>query len=207
MFAETFGLLDGKWKDFVADRCSFSQRMMAGLNFALVHLPVLSEAYNSAYETRKPLQDNWIDSWERFYAYVLYDCMQTMFFSRWMRGHSPQAVGLMNKLAGQLAQAPLENATAFGRVSCCQTHVPSTQALGIRRQVPATPVEIYAATTIAGACGHEPWTEVKFRMSTSRSSLGTSILNLRNVLVAAERIHTQGEIFRLIAMLQDDRPA
>jgi hypothetical protein len=30
--AETFGLVDGKWKDFVADRCSFGERMMAGLN-------------------------------------------------------------------------------------------------------------------------------------------------------------------------------
>ncbi|KAJ7081893.1 hypothetical protein B0H15DRAFT_450038 [Mycena belliarum] len=31
-----------------------------------------------------------------------------MYFSRWMRGHSPEAVGLMTKLAGQLAEAPLE---------------------------------------------------------------------------------------------------
>ncbi|KAJ7817747.1 hypothetical protein B0H14DRAFT_3148154 [Mycena olivaceomarginata] len=127
--AETFGLVDGKWKDFVADRCSFGERMMAGLNhgkfcqstfgknpaiepltneLASVHLPALIEAYTHAYETRKPLESNWMDSWERYYAYVLNDCMQTMFFSRWMRGHSPEAAGLMNKLAGQLAQAPME---------------------------------------------------------------------------------------------------
>ncbi|KAJ6512567.1 hypothetical protein C8R45DRAFT_960745 [Mycena sanguinolenta] len=127
--ADSFGLANGKWKDFVADRCSFSERMIAGLNhakfaektfgknpavepitneLASLHLPALIEAYTSAYETRKPLAENWMDSWERFYAYVLRDCVQTMYFSRWMRGHSPEAVGLMNKLAGQLAQAPME---------------------------------------------------------------------------------------------------
>lgn len=78
------------------------------IQLASVHLPALIEAYTHAYETRKPLESNWMDSWERYYAYVLNDCMQTMFFSRWMRGHSPEAAGLMNKLAGQLAQAPME---------------------------------------------------------------------------------------------------
>jgi hypothetical protein len=78
------------------------------IQLASAHLPALIEAYTHAYETRKPLESNWMDSWERYYAYVLNDCMQTMFFSRWMRGHSPEAAGLMNKLAGQLAQAPVE---------------------------------------------------------------------------------------------------
>ncbi|KAJ6459466.1 hypothetical protein C8R47DRAFT_139972 [Mycena vitilis] len=127
--AETFGLVDGKWKDFVADRCTFGQRMIAGLNhgkfcektfgrnpalepltteFASLHLPVLIEAYTSAYETRTPLAENWMDSWERYYAYVLVDCVQTMYFSRWMRGHSAEANGLMTKLATQLVRAPME---------------------------------------------------------------------------------------------------
>ncbi|KAJ7759442.1 hypothetical protein DFH07DRAFT_817604, partial [Mycena maculata] len=127
--AHSFGLLDGKWKDFVIDKCSFGERMIGGMNhgkfcektfgkspalepitneFASLHLPVLIEAYTSAYETRKPLAENWMDSWERYYAYVLRDCVQTMYFSRWMRGHSPEANGLMNKLAGQIAQFPLE---------------------------------------------------------------------------------------------------
>jgi hypothetical protein len=30
--AESFGLLDGKWKDFVEDKCSFAQRMIGGMN-------------------------------------------------------------------------------------------------------------------------------------------------------------------------------
>ncbi|KAJ7882281.1 hypothetical protein B0H13DRAFT_2048275 [Mycena leptocephala] len=127
--AESFGLVDGKWKDFVADKCTFGQRMIGGLNhgkfcqqtfgrnpatepltneFAAVHLPVLIEAYTSAYEIRKPLESNWMDSWERYYAYVLNDAVQTMYFSRWMRGHSPEANGLMTKLAGQIAQTPME---------------------------------------------------------------------------------------------------
>jgi hypothetical protein len=33
--AESFGLLDGKWKDFVEDRCTFSQRMIGGMNVDL----------------------------------------------------------------------------------------------------------------------------------------------------------------------------
>ncbi|KAJ7500334.1 hypothetical protein B0H11DRAFT_1909285 [Mycena galericulata] len=127
--AQSFGLLDGKWKDFVMDKCSFGERMIGGMNhgkfcektfgknpalepitneFAALHLPILIEAYTSAYETRKPLADNWMDSWERYYAYVLRDCVQTMFFSRWMRHHSPESNNLMNKLAGQIAQFPLE---------------------------------------------------------------------------------------------------
>ncbi|KAJ7472658.1 hypothetical protein FB451DRAFT_300561 [Mycena latifolia] len=127
--AESFGLLDGKWKDFVADKCTFGQRMIAGMNhgkfvqktfgknpalepitneFASLHLPALVQAYTSAHEKRKPLSDNWMDSWERYYADVLYDCLQTMYFSRWMRGHPPEATTLMKTLAGQLAEYPLE---------------------------------------------------------------------------------------------------
>jgi hypothetical protein len=30
--AESFSLVDGKWKDFVADKCTFGQRMIGGLN-------------------------------------------------------------------------------------------------------------------------------------------------------------------------------
>ncbi|KAJ6514756.1 hypothetical protein DFH09DRAFT_1196223 [Mycena vulgaris] len=127
--AESFGLLDDKWKGFVADKCSFGQRMIGGMNhgkfcqktfgknpalepitneLASLHLPILIQAYTSAYETRKPLSENWMDSWERYYAYVLRDCVQTMYFSRWMRGHSPEATGLMTQLAGQIAEFPLE---------------------------------------------------------------------------------------------------
>ncbi|KAJ7198289.1 hypothetical protein GGX14DRAFT_470111 [Mycena pura] len=127
--AESFGLLDGKWRDYVEDKCTFGQRMIAGMNhgkfcrktfgenpalepitneFASLHLPALIQAYTHAYETRKPLADNWMDSWERYYAYVLRDCMNTMFFSRWMRGHSPEANVLMTTLAGQIAEFPLE---------------------------------------------------------------------------------------------------
>ncbi|KAK7006252.1 Egl nine 1-like protein [Favolaschia claudopus] len=127
--AETFGLIDGKWKDFVRDKCTFQQRMVAGLNhgkfvqatfgrnpalepitneLASLHLPALIEAYTSSYEIRTPLDSNWMDSWERFYGGVLGDCLQTMYFSRWMRKHSPEAVGLMNTLAEQLARAPME---------------------------------------------------------------------------------------------------
>lgn len=85
-----------------------------------MHLPVLIQAYSSAYETRKPLASNWMDSWERYYAYVLRDCFQTMYFSRWMRGHSPEANGLMAKFAAQLAELPLEvrPATHTACVSC-----------------------------------------------------------------------------------------
>ncbi|KAJ7041794.1 hypothetical protein C8F04DRAFT_1078740 [Mycena alexandri] len=127
--AESFGLLDGKWKDFVADRCTFAQRMVAGMNhgkfcektfgrspalepltneLASLHLPVMIEAYVASFEQRKPLEDNWMDSFERYYSYVLGDCVQTMYFSRWMRGHSPEANGLMNTLAGQLTQLSFE---------------------------------------------------------------------------------------------------
>ncbi|KAJ7662983.1 hypothetical protein B0H17DRAFT_1257561 [Mycena rosella] len=127
--AESFGLLDGKWKDFVADKCTFGQRMIAGMNhgkfaqktfgknpalepltneLASLHLPALVQAYISAYEKRKPLAENWMDSWERYYAYVLRDCLNTMYFSRWMRGHPPEAVSLMATLADQIAEFPLE---------------------------------------------------------------------------------------------------
>ncbi|KAJ6620011.1 hypothetical protein B0H10DRAFT_2433082 [Mycena sp. CBHHK59/15] len=127
--AETFGLLDGKWKDFIADKCSFGQRMIGGMNhgkfcektfgrspatepltneFAAAYLPAMIEAYAAAWETRKPLAENWMDSWERYYSYVMKDCVQTMYFSRWMRGHSPEANSLMAAIADQIAQYPLE---------------------------------------------------------------------------------------------------
>ncbi|KAJ7253498.1 hypothetical protein C8J57DRAFT_625591 [Mycena rebaudengoi] len=127
--AESFGLLDGKWKDFVEDRCTFSQRMIGGMNhgkfsnltfgrnpatepitneFAALYLPEMIQAYAAAYETRTPLANNWMDSWERYYAYVMRDCVQTMYFSRWMRGHSPESNGLMVRFAEQLARFPLE---------------------------------------------------------------------------------------------------
>ncbi|KAJ7157586.1 hypothetical protein C8R43DRAFT_997028 [Mycena crocata] len=127
--AETFGLVDDKWKDFVAGRCTFPQRAVAGLNhgkfcertfgknpqlepitneFAALYLPALIEAYAASYETRTPLADNWMDSWERYYAYVLRDCVQTMYFSRWMRGHSQESNGLMTQLAKIMVECPLQ---------------------------------------------------------------------------------------------------
>ncbi|KAJ7153689.1 hypothetical protein C8R46DRAFT_1119608 [Mycena filopes] len=65
------------------------------------------EAYVASFEQRTPLEQHWMDSYERYYADLLASCVQTVYFSRWMRGHSDAANALMNTLAGQLAQLPI----------------------------------------------------------------------------------------------------